>query len=59
MPIPIVDTITVNYQNVINDLIAEDIPGIVLFFNCAEGGVNTCSTTFDALIGTVIENELQ
>lgn len=32
---------------------------IVLFFNCGDGGVNPCSTAFDGLIGTVIENELQ
>jgi D-alanyl-D-alanine carboxypeptidase len=32
---------------------------IVLFFNCGNGGVNTCSTAFDGLIETVIENELQ
>jgi D-alanyl-D-alanine carboxypeptidase len=32
---------------------------IVLFFNCGDGGVNTCSTTFDDLIQTLLENELK
>ena len=31
---------------------------IVLFFNCGNGGVNTCATSHDGLIQTVIENEL-
>jgi D-alanyl-D-alanine carboxypeptidase len=31
---------------------------IVLFSNCGDGGINVCSTTFDGLIETVLENEL-
>ncbi len=35
----------------------EDIDtSIVLFFNCGNGGVNTCSTVFDDLIVTVLNN---
>jgi D-alanyl-D-alanine carboxypeptidase len=38
----------------------EDIDtSIVLFFNCGNGGVNTCSTAFDGLIQTVLANELK
>jgi D-alanyl-D-alanine carboxypeptidase len=32
---------------------------IALFFNCGAGGVNTCATTFDKLVLTVLENELK
>jgi len=32
---------------------------IVLFFNCGNGGINACSTTFDGLIQTVIDEELK
>jgi D-alanyl-D-alanine carboxypeptidase len=31
---------------------------IVLFSNCGDGGINVCSTTFDGLIETVLENIL-
>jgi len=32
---------------------------IVLFFNCGNGGINACSTTFDGLIQTVTDEELK
>jgi D-alanyl-D-alanine carboxypeptidase len=32
---------------------------IVLFFNCGAGGTNNCSSTFEGLIRTVIDNELK
>ena len=38
--------------------IKETDSSIALFFNCGDGGVTTCSTTFDGLIQTVLENEL-
>jgi D-alanyl-D-alanine carboxypeptidase len=31
---------------------------IVIFFNCGDGGVNTCSTAHDDLIETVLDNEI-
>ncbi len=41
-----------------NVYIEDTNTSIVLLFNCGNGGVNTCSTTFDGLIQTVLTNEL-
>ncbi|MFT5674834.1 MAG: D-alanyl-D-alanine carboxypeptidase [Paraglaciecola sp.] len=38
--------------------IEETDTSIALFFNCGAGGINTCASTFDELVQTVLENEL-